>query len=120
MRYTRKQVLAAGLTGAAAVAAAAVPLAGVAGRGGSAAAAPGGAAVDRFTYRGRALAIHLLGDAPVLEVDGRLQPPHVFTAIRVGGRRLYASHLLPFRDEADPRTLARALVDGADLDLFRL
>ncbi|HWH15886.1 MAG TPA: hypothetical protein VNT51_14185 [Miltoncostaeaceae bacterium] len=118
MKRTRRQFLAAGLAGAGAAAAAALPVAG-ARSGGSASAAPP-PAVDRFVHRGRQIALSHMGDTPLLQVDGRTMPPHVLSSIRVGGQLRYTSHLLPFRDEPDARRLVRELIDGEELDLFRL
>jgi len=118
VRRTRRQFIAAGLSGAGAVAAAALPVAGARSGGSAAAAAP--PAVDRFVHRGRQVALSHVGDTPLLQIDGRTMPPHVLSSVRVGGRRLYTSHLLPFRDEPDARRLVRDVIDGEDLGLFRL
>lgn len=80
MRRTRREFLGAGLAGAVALPGGAP----IAGRlcGGSASAAAG---PDRFTYRGRSIALAQIGDTPVLQIDGVTMPGHVLSSIRVGG-----------------------------------
>lgn len=109
------------LAGAAAAAAVVLPLAGLGRRlAGTASAAPGERVLDRFRYRGRAIEIRERAGAGILALDGREMPEHVFTRLPRRDGDVFASHLLPFTEERDPRRLARELVDGDALELFVL
>jgi hypothetical protein len=73
--------------------------------------------VERATHRGRLIEVETNGKAWRCRIDGKPLHPHVFD--RQGDRR-FSSHLLPYADPPKPLDLARALIDGEELELFRL
>lgn len=65
------------------------------------------ATATTFVYRGRRVTITQTAHGPMLTIDGRVMPHHVFS--EVDGS--FVSHLLPFETRPDPVSLVRLLVD---------